>query len=84
MGKTPRQLAAFGVKVEQVACHPKQDVIAIGYEDGLVLLVRLDDGAEILAKKPDKVPVSALAWDDTGTLLAWGSEDGKAGIIPLG
>ena len=83
MGKTPRQLAAFGVKVEVVACHPKQDVVAIGYEDGLVLLVRLDDGAEILVKKPDKIPVSALAWDGTGTLLAWGAEDGKAGTIPL-
>lgn len=83
MGKTPRQLAVFGVKVQMVACHPKQEVVAIGYEDGLVLLVRLDDGAEILAKKPDKVPVSALGWDSAGTLLAWGSEDGKAGTIPL-
>jgi WD40 repeat protein len=83
MGKTPRQLAAFGVRVEVVACHPKQEVVAIGYEDGLVLLVRLDDGAEILAKKPDKVPVSALAWDGAGTLLAWGAEDGKAGTISL-
>jgi WD40 repeat protein len=84
MGKTPRQLAAFGVKVVVVACHPKQGVIATGYEDGLVLLVRLDDGAEILAKKPDKVAVSALGWDSAGTLLAWGAEDGKAGVVPLG
>jgi WD40 repeat protein len=84
MGKAPRQLAAFGVRADVVACHPKQDVVAVGYEDGLVLLVRIEDGAEILAKKPDKVPVSALAWDETGTLVAWGTEDGKAGTIPLG
>jgi len=83
MGKTPRQLSAFGVRAEVVACHPRQDVIAIGYADGLVLLVRLEDGAEILAKKPDQVPVSALAWDGSGSLLAWGGEDGKAGVIPL-
>ena len=83
MGKPPKQLAAFGVRAEVVACHPSQDVIAVGYEDGLVLLVRLEDSAEILAKKPDKVPVSALAWDSRGTLLAWGGEDGKAGTIPL-
>jgi WD40 repeat protein len=83
MGKAPRQLAAFGVRAEVVACHPKQEVIAAGYSDGLVLLVRIDDGAEILAKKPDKVPVSALAWDSSGTLLAWGGEDGKAGIVLL-
>jgi WD40 repeat protein len=83
MGKAPRQLAAFGVRADVVACHPKQEVVAVGYADGLVLLVRIDDGAEILAKKPDKVPVAALAWNDAGTLLAWGGEDGKAGTIPL-
>jgi WD40 repeat protein len=83
MGKAPRQLATFGVKVEVVAFHPKQDVVAAGYSDGLVLLVRLDDAAEILVKKPDKVEISALAWDSTGTLLVWGAEDGKAGLVDL-
>ncbi len=83
MGKPPKQLAAFGVQAEHVACHPKQEIVAVGYADGLVLLVRIDDGAEILAKKPDKAPVTALAWDNSGTLLAWGTEEGKAGIIPL-
>jgi WD40 repeat protein len=83
MGKAPRQLAAFGVKAEVVACHPKQEVVAVGYADGLVLLVRLEDGAEILAKKSDKVPLSALAWDGAGALFAWGAEDGKAGLIDL-
>jgi WD40 repeat protein len=83
MGKAPRQLAAFGVGVEIVACHPRQEILAAGYADGLVLLVRIDDGAEILAKAPDQAPITALAWDSTGTRLAWGSENGKAGIIRL-
>ena len=48
-----------------------------------MLLVRLDDGAEVLAKKPGAAPVSALAWDSTGMLLAWGTEDGAAGVIAL-
>ena len=48
--------------------------MAVGYADGMVLLVRLDDGAEVLAKKPGAAPVSALAWDSTGMLLAWGTE----------
>ena len=66
-----------------VACHPKQEVVAVGYDDGMVLLVRIDDGAEVLAKKPGGAPVSALAWDATGTLLAFGTEDGEAGVIAL-
>jgi WD40 repeat protein len=84
MGKQPQMYAAFAVRVVAVACHPRQEVVAVGYADGTVLLVRLDDGAEVLAKKPGAAPVTALGWDSTGTLLAWGTEDGAAGVISLG
>ena len=47
----------------------------------MVLLVRVDDGAEILAKKPGNAPVTALAWSADGKLLAFGTEDGEAGVI---
>jgi WD40 repeat protein len=83
MGKQPQMYAAFAVRAVAVACHPRQEVVAVGYADGTVLLVRLDDGAEVLAKKPGSAPVSALGWDATGTLLAWGTEDGAAGVIAL-
>jgi len=83
MGKTPTMFAAFAVRVTTVACHPRQEVCAVGYADGTVLLVRLDDGAEVLAKKPGSAPVTAMAWDATGMLLAWGTEDGEAGVIAL-
>ena len=43
-----------------VACHPQQEVVAVGYADGTVLLVRIEDGAEVLAKKPGDGPVTAL------------------------
>jgi WD40 repeat protein len=83
MGKQPRLLAPSEHRVEVVACHPRQDIVAAGYGDGMVLLVRVDDGAEILAKKPGEVPVTALAWSFDGTLLAFGTESGEAGIIDL-
>ena len=83
MGKTPTMYAAFAVRAVAVACHPKQEVAAVGYADGTLLLVRLDDGAEVLAKKPGPAPIAALAWDATGMLLAWGAEDGEAGVIAL-
>ena len=66
-----------------VACHPKQEVVAVGYADGLVLLVRLDDGAEVLARRPGDAPVTALAWSATGNLLVVAAEDGAAGVIDL-
>jgi hypothetical protein len=46
-------------------------------------LVRVDDGAEILAKRPGEAPVTALAWSGDGALLAFGTESGEAGIVNL-
>jgi WD40 repeat protein len=83
MGKAPQLLAPAGQKVATVACHPKQDVVAAGYEDGLLLLVRIEDGAEIIAKRPGAAAVSAIAWNSTGSMLAFGCEDGEAGVIDL-
>jgi len=83
MGKTPRLLTPSGHRIEVVACHPRNPVIATGYGNGLILLTRIDDGAEILAKKPGDAPVTALAWSADGLLLAWGTEGGEAGVIDL-
>ena len=83
MGKSPKMFAAFAVRATAVACHPKQEVVAVGYADGTVLLVRIDDGAEVLAKKPSDAPVTALGWDAAGSLLAWGTDGGEAGVIDL-
>jgi WD40 repeat protein len=84
MGKEPRVLAPSPSRVEVVACPPKQEIVAAGYADGMVLLVRLEDGAAIWAKKPGDAPVSALAWSADGRLLAFGTESGEAGVIDLG
>jgi WD40 repeat protein len=83
MGKQPRLLAPAEPRVAVVACHHKLDIVAAGYGDGMVLLVRIEDGAEVLAKKPGDAPVTALTWSADGLFLAWGAEDGAAGIVDL-
>jgi WD40 repeat protein len=83
MGKAPRMLAPTSSRVAVVACHPSQDVVAVGHEDGLVLLVRIEDGAEIIARRPGAAPVSALAWTAKGAMLAFGTEDGAAGVVSI-
>jgi len=83
MGKQPRMVAPYAKRVVVVACHPAQEIVAAGFEDGLVMLARVEDGAEILARKPGTAPVSALAWSETGAQLAFGTEDGAAGIVDL-
>jgi len=83
MGKQPKMLAASQVRVAVVACHPRQPVVAVGSSDGAVHIVRLDDGALILARQADQQPVSALGWDASGQILAFGTESGDAGVLAL-
>lgn len=83
MGKQPAMHAPSSARVSMVACHPKQPVVAVGYADGRVLMVRIDDGALIEARAADNQPVSALGWDSTGRLLAFGTESGDAGVLAL-
>ncbi len=60
-------------------------VLAVGYEDGFILLCRLSDGGELLVRKadPDSGPVTALAWDRKGQRMAFGTEGGAAGLLTL-
>ena len=83
MGKEPAMLAPLQARVTQVACHPKQDIFAAGYDNGTILMVRMHDGAEILVRRNGGEPVSALAWNAKGTLLAFAAEDGDAGLLEL-
>ena len=83
MGKQPKLLAPMQARVSMVACHPRQPVVATGYADGLVLLVRAEDGAEIVARRPGGAPVTALEWDRASERLGFGTEDGEAGVVSL-
>ncbi|MEA2889806.1 MAG: hypothetical protein QOI05_599 [Bradyrhizobium sp.] len=83
MGKEPAMLAPLQARVTQVACHPKQDILAAGYSDGTILMVRINDGAEILVRRNGAAPVAALAWNAKGTMLAFAAEDGEAGLLEL-
>jgi WD40 repeat protein len=83
MGKQPSTVVSYAARVSAVAAHPKQEVLAAGYEDGLLLLIRLADGAEIVVHKPEAAPITAIAWSDNGQRLAFGTEDGRAGLLAL-
>lgn len=83
MGKEPAMLAPLQARVAVVACHPRQSVLAAGYSNGSILMVRLQDGAEILVRRNGARAVSALAWNETGTLLAFADEEGNAGLLEL-
>ncbi len=85
MGKPPRECGVRPQRITQVAFHPRALVVAIGYADGLVLLCRLGDAAEILVRdaEPGDGAITALAWDKTGARLLFGTDAGQAGLLTL-
>ncbi|MGO9005066.1 MAG: WD40 repeat domain-containing protein [Beijerinckiaceae bacterium] len=86
MGKAPRECGVRQAKVSRVAFHPKALVIAIGYEDGWILLCRLEDGAEILIRGQQEGAedaISALVWSPDGRRLLFGTAEGRAGLLAM-
>ncbi|WP_421857092.1 WD40 repeat domain-containing protein [Oricola sp.] len=84
MGKAPMELGTRGdAMVTAVACHPQEEVAAIGYSDGVVLAVRFADRKDILLRREGKGPISAIDWDRDGYRIAFGSEAGDCGVIDI-
>ena len=86
MAKQPRECGVRRAKVTQVAFHPKALVVAVGYEDGWILLCRLTDAAEILVRRSDDAahePITAMAWDAAGAQLLFGTAGGAAGLLTM-
>ena len=86
MGQSPRECGVRPARVSATAFHPKALILAIGYEDGWILLCRLQDGSEILVRSAPEGStdaVSALVWDDNGRRLAFGTTQGAAGLLTL-
>lgn len=83
-GKAPRECGVRPARVARVASHPRSPVLAVGYEDGCILLIRLTDASELLVRRETAgSAVTALAWDKAGRRLAFGTDDGAAGVLTL-
>ncbi len=91
MGQAPRECGVRAPKVTRVAFHPNSEVIAMGYDDGWILMCRIEDGAELLVRQRDddgqggriRPAISALCWDGDGKRLLFGAENGEAGLLTL-
>jgi WD40 repeat protein len=87
MGKPPRECGVRPVRVTCVAFHPDALIVAIGYADGWILLVRLTDASELLVRRTraeDKAKaIASMAWDANGKRLVFGADDGAAGVLSL-
>ena len=84
MGKPPLELAQIpDVICTIVACHPQHDIVAAGYADGTVVMADLVGERVLQVQAPGHGEVSALSWNSSGGLLAFGTEHGYAGVVDL-
>lgn len=84
MGKAPQELGTrANIMVTQVAFHPAEEVLAIGFIDGMILAVRIADGKEALLRRPGKGAITSMGWSASGKLLCFASEAGDCGVIDI-
>jgi len=83
MGKPPKELAASEGIVKRVATHPKQEVVAAGFDTGLTVMADLTTDRLLPLAGPGRGAVTALAWSPSGATLAFGTETGFAAILEL-
>jgi len=80
-GKSPLTLGGSdGRIVSRVAPHPKDEMAAAGYEDGMIILAPLDGRMEMLIHPPvakKGAGVVGLAWNGAGDCLFAGLENGS-------
>jgi len=82
MGKAPMELAGGdGIICTQVACNPREDIVAGGFTDGLVVVADITSSRILPVVPPDHGAITTLTWSADGTQLAVGTETGFAALI---
>ncbi len=84
MGKPPTELAGGdGITCNIVAAHPKDELIAAGFADGLVIIADIASARILPIAAPGRGPISALCWSPDGSHIAFGTETGFAAVVDL-
>jgi WD40 repeat protein len=85
MGKQAAEVGfQDGALVTRVAGSPKGPRLAAGLDDGRIWTTDLGKGAIRFLKAEKGPPISALALSPDASRLAWGDEEGGAGVAELG
>jgi WD40 repeat protein len=80
-GKAPITLGSTETRlVTRVAPHPKDELVAAGYDDGMIILAPLDGRVEMLIHPPvgtKGAAVTGLVWNGSGDCLFASLENGN-------
>lgn len=86
-GKAPQALGIDrGILVRAAVAHPRDELVAIGYADGMVELAPLDGRPGVMVHPPvaeEGHEIVGLAWNDEGDCLFAASSDGYVMLFTL-
>jgi WD40 repeat protein len=83
MGKQAAEVGfEDGAMVTRVAATPETTIVAAGLSDGRVWVMDTAEGKRGFIREDTGEAVSALAITADGARIAWGCEDGAAGVAP--
>ena len=81
-GKPPLLFGAeMDALVTQVAHHPKENILAAGYDNGALLLIDTETGQHISVLQEDEDVITCCKWDTHFDYLLYGTKRGTYGII---
>ncbi len=84
MGKEAVEIGAeAGARVTVVCGSPDGPLLAAGLEDGRVWTAELTGSGQTKLKADKGAPITALSLSRNARRLAWGDEDGGAGVFDL-
>ena len=71
------------VAVSAVASHPTKNLVAAGYENGLITIAQIGGRDEMILNNEDHGAINQLAWSRDGKCIAASSAQGHAALISL-
>jgi WD40 repeat protein len=85
MGKPPLEVGSgLGRLVTSVAVHPKNPIVAAGFDEGQVIVCALSRREKVVRLRwPDWERITALAWSRDGARRAAGTKAGAVSVFDL-
>jgi WD40 repeat protein len=80
-GQMAQEAGGHVAPVSAVAWHPVSKIVAIGHRDGVIALGEPGLDRSLFMREADGGAVTHLAWSLDGVILAFGAENGAAGLI---
>lgn len=71
------------VAITAVRLHPQRPLLAVGYQNGMIVLTRIGTRDELVVRDPSHDAVGGLGWSPDGERLAFHATSGSAGILDL-